>query len=143
MAMKEFRGVPASPGIAIGIVHLHNDDDLTIPEITLPPGSVGAEMDRYREAVKRSVAELDRLGSRGGSGVDPALLESHILMLRDPDMEARIESKITETGKNVEWVLQEVAEELMTKLSMLTDAYFAPDSAVSPVAGRTRYPGAS
>jgi phosphotransferase system enzyme I (PtsI) len=122
--MKEFRGVPASAGIAIGIVHLHNDDDLTIPEIAVPQGKLAAEMVRYREAVDRAVAELERLLVRNTNGVDPALIESHILMLRDPDMEARVEQKVTTLRRNVEWVLQDVAEELMAKLSMLTDAYF-------------------
>ncbi|MEI8093566.1 MAG: phosphoenolpyruvate--protein phosphotransferase [Spirochaetales bacterium] len=122
--MKEFRGIAASPGIAIGPVHLHNDDDLTIPEVLVAQENLTAEMQRYREAVQRAVAELERLRSRNGGGVDPALLDSHVLMLQDPDMESRIENKVLQTRKNVEWALQEVAEELMAKLSMLTDAYF-------------------
>ncbi len=122
--MKEFRGIPASPGIAIGPVHLHNDDDLEIPEITIEASAVGGEMERYRAAVSRAVAELERLRLRSGIGVDPTLLDSHILMLQDPEMESSVQKKVLKTHKNVEWVLESVAEDLMIKLSMLTDAYF-------------------
>ena len=122
--MKEFRGIPASPGIAIGPVHLHNDDDLEIPEITIAASAVAGEMERYRAAVSRAVAELERLRLRSGSGVDPTLLDSHILMLQDPEMEMSVQQKVSKTHKNVEWVLESVAEDLMAKLSMLTDAYF-------------------
>jgi len=122
--MKEFRGVPASPGIAIGRAFLYSDDDLTVPEYPIHLHQISPEMDRYRAAVNRAVVELERIKVRSGPSGDPdGFLDTHLLMLQDPEIEAKIDLKIGKVLKNVEWVLQEVVDELVLKLATVQDAY--------------------
>jgi phosphotransferase system enzyme I (PtsI) len=122
--MKEFRGVPASPGIAIGRAFLYSDDDLTIPEYAIPDHQITVEMDRYRAAVGRAVLELEMIKVRTGPAGDPdGFLDTHLLMLQDPEIEAKIDMKIGKVLKNVEWVLQEVVDELVAKLATVQDNY--------------------
>ncbi len=122
--MKEFRGVPASPGIAIGRAFLYNDDELTIPEYPILSHQVSFEMDRYRSAVGRSVDELEQIKTRSGPAGDPeGFLDTHLMMLQDPEIEAKVDLKIGKVLKNVEWVLQGVVDELVAKLATVQDAY--------------------
>lgn len=122
--MKEFRGVPASPGIAIGRAFLYNDDDLTIPEYPIHDHQVSLEMERYRAAVGRAVTELEQIKVRSGPGGDPeGFLDTHLMMLVDPEIESKIDVKIAKVLKNVEWVLQDVVDELVAKLATVQDLY--------------------
>jgi len=122
--MKEFRGVPASPGIAIGRAFLYNEDDLTLPEYSIAHHEVTLEMDRYRAAVGRAVVELEQIKVRSGPTGDPdGFLDTHLMMLQDPEIEAKVDVKIGKVLKNVEWVLQEVVDELVAKLATVQDAY--------------------
>ena len=122
--MKEFRGVAASPGIAIGKAFLYNDDDLTVPEYPIHGHQVGPEMDRYRAAVGRAVLELKQIKVRSGPSGDPdGFLDTHLMMLQDPEIEAKVDLKIGKVLKNVEWVLQQVVDELIVKLATVQDVY--------------------
>lgn len=124
MAMKEFRGVPASPGIAIGRAFLFSDDDLTIPEYSIEHHEVSFEMARYRTAVGQAVLELEKIKVRSGPSGDPdGFLDTHMMMLMDPEIEAKVDLKIAKVLKNVEWVLQEVVDDLVAKLATVQDAY--------------------
>jgi len=122
--MKEFRGVPASPGIAIGRAFLYSDDDLAIPEYPIHDHQVSFEMERYRTAVGSAVLELEQIKVRSGPAGDPdGFLDTHLMMLVDPEIESKIDVKIAKVLKNVEWVLQEVVDELVAKLATVQDAY--------------------
>lgn len=122
--MKEFRGVAASPGIAIGRAYLYSDDDLTVPEYAIRDHQVEIEMARYRSAVGRAVLELEQIKVRNGPDGDPdGFLDTHLMMLQDPEIEAKVDLKIGKVLKNVEWVLQEVVDELVAKLATVQDAY--------------------
>jgi phosphotransferase system enzyme I (PtsI) len=122
--MKEFRGVPASPGIAIGRAFLFSDDDLTIPEYTITGSDVVLEMQRYRTAVGSAVVELEQIKVRNGASGDPdGFLDTLLMMLQDPEIDAKVDLKIAKVLKNVEWVLQDVVDELVGKLATVQDAY--------------------
>jgi phosphotransferase system enzyme I (PtsI) len=122
--MKEFRGVPASPGIAIGRAFLFSDDDLTIPEYSIAGHQVDSEVTRYRTAVGSAVRELEQIKLRNGPQGDPdGFLDTLLMMLQDPEIEAKVDVKITKVLKNVEWVLQDVVDELVAKLATVQDAY--------------------
>ena len=120
--MNELRGVPASPGFAIGRVYLYHDDDLDIPEYNILEHDVIEEMNRYRRAVDLATKELEEVLSRGGADPD-GFLATHILMLRDPEVQAKVDVRITRTRKNAEWVLQDVVNELIIKLGTVEDVY--------------------
>ena len=120
--MKVLRGVPASPGIAIGRAFLYSDD-LLIPEYDIAAGDIDGEMERYRTAVVHAVRELDQLKARASSGGDVGFIDAHLMMLQDPEIESKVDVKIARVLKNVEWVLQGVVDELIAKLAAVKDVY--------------------
>jgi phosphotransferase system enzyme I (PtsI) len=120
--MKVFRGVPASPGIAIGRAFLYSDD-LLIPEYVIESHDIENEMGRYRAAVTQAVRELDQIKTRAASGGDVGFIDAHLMMLQDPEIESKVDVKIARVLKNVEWVLQGVVDELIAKLATVKDVY--------------------
>src|SRR5579862_9831760 len=98
--MKEFRGVAASPGIAIGRAFLYSDDDLFIPEYPIEANDIDHEMERYRTAVAHASGELEQIKAR--SPADLGFLDAHLLMLQDPEMESQVDIRIARVLKNVE-----------------------------------------
>lgn len=124
--MQKLTGIPASPGIAIGRVHVHMEDQPPVPRFSVEANSVSAEVERFRQAVERAREELTKLRDRTESvqnGTNGDFLESHMLMLSDADFLTKVESGVRQTQRNVEWVLHEETQSVVRKLASLDDQY--------------------
>ncbi len=123
--MKEFDGISASPGIVIGQTFLYMDDNLKVPEYSVGEDEFTTEFDRFVEASKKATDEISALqkltGTVGDEGVK--LLDSHILMLSDPEFIKSIQTNIVSQKKNVEWVLFQTVKELIHQLESSKDPY--------------------
>ena len=58
---RALRGIPASPGIAVGVAHRMEDPLLDIEERTISEREVEAEIARFQNAVSQARAELTGL----------------------------------------------------------------------------------
>jgi phosphotransferase system enzyme I (PtsI) len=123
--MQEIRGISASPGIAIGKVFLYHDEEFDIPEYELAnKDAVSQEMNRFREAVEKSVADLEAIQANpDGSHKESGFIEAHIMMLKDPELEAKISSRLESSLKNIEFIVSTVSNEFFAKLSAIDDEY--------------------
>lgn len=123
--MKELHGISASPGIAIGKCFLYLDDSIQVPEYDIHPDEIGSELERFQEAVGKASNEIQDLKKQTSStvGNGGALLDSHLLMLGDPDFAQQVDERLRHHQKNVEWVLLRVIEELIEKLNASQDSY--------------------
>ena len=77
-------GIGVARGIAIGRALKIVSGDLDIPEYALEPFEVGAEIRRYRSALRRARTQLKDVQERipkGTPGEISAFIESHMLML--------------------------------------------------------------
>jgi phosphoenolpyruvate-protein phosphotransferase (PTS system enzyme I) len=122
--MTELEGISASPGIAIGSVFLHLDEPPTVPRYEIDGHQVDQELERLTEAVHRATDEIHNLRKHSvpedkASGV----LDSHLLMLGDPEFRSRIEESVKQELLNVEWVLHRSVHELIEKLGSSQDEY--------------------
>ncbi len=91
------RGIPGSPGIAIGRAFLFERTRPRIPHRHLAPEEVEGEIVRFREALERSERELHKIIEIARQKVDPdaaAIFEAQLLMLRDEHIYERIEQRI-------------------------------------------------
>jgi phosphocarrier protein FPr len=88
-------GIPASEGVAIGPVHLHQP---TLPQIDLRPiDDPEAEIRRLADAMSRARSEIKRLvqGAKKTAGDNtPSIFEYHQLVLGDPDLLQRARAAI-------------------------------------------------
>jgi phosphotransferase system enzyme I (PtsI) len=122
---KVFRGVGASPGVAIGRVFLLDRGEVRVPRFHLEPEQTEAEIARLRAAIDASVAQLDAIRSRcTGEGVEhQGILEAHSMMMRDRMMREEIEGLITDENLNAEWAVTRVIGRIRGLFDQLTDAY--------------------
>jgi len=99
---RKFSGIPASPGIAVGPVHLLRWE---VPEvrhrIKIPDEAIAAEVERFRGAIARAKERLvrvrDRVESTAGRE-EAAIFDVQLSILDDPDIVSNVEELI---GQNL------------------------------------------
>jgi len=125
MPEKNFKGIPASDGIAIGSVFCYIPAKLEIPVCVA--GSVDEEMARVAAARERAHVELqglyDAIEKRVGKE-EASIFEAHQEMLSDPALEGKIR-EFVEVGQTAEQALVLATEELAGLLAGMGDELFA------------------
>ncbi len=124
---KIFKGIDASPGISLGHVYLPALRKFQIPKIHLSDEQIRAEVERFREAVERSISQLqsirEKLSHRRGQ--DPkAIIDAHLLMMQDEMLLAGTERIISSQAINAEWALQKNIAQIGKVFDSLEDDYF-------------------
>ena len=128
--MREYRGIPASGGIAINHAFAHYADSAPVPRRSITESQVESEWRRYRAAVERAAAEVRGIKEN----VNPRhtgrhqLLDAQLLMLHDPEMNEHIRRGLLRTLTNVEWILSEYVESMVNTLESSGDEYLAERS---------------
>lgn len=86
MSMEIKRGIPVSPGIAIGEVFLLEAEGVRIPQHFIAPDRIEAEMRRLETAMMQALSELEELVERVSAKAGATIAEifsAHAGMLRD------------------------------------------------------------
>lgn len=121
------RGIPGSPGIAIGRAFLFERTRPRIPHRHLAPEEVEEEIVRFREALERSERELHKIIEIARQKVDPdaaAIFEAQLLMLRDEHIYERIEQRIRSERLNAEAIVHEEFEAYLGRIQAPEDPYW-------------------
>ena len=124
--MKTFKGISASPGIYIGKIFLYLDEISQIPKYEINSEDVEAELERFHSAADKAGDEIKSLQQQANNTMgteESRLLDSHLLMLKDPEFTKRIEDNLRSERMNVEWVLYKTAKELVKMLESSQDNY--------------------
>ena len=85
--MQILKGIPASPGIAIGPAYIVEHDGVYAERKEIPPDAAAHEVRRFQTAVARTLDDLDKgeIKVRELFGDNYAqLMEAHKLILKDP-----------------------------------------------------------
>ena len=119
------KGIPASPGIAIGKAFLYKENNLEILEKSIL--SKEEELERLikgREVAKKQLEEIkeNTLKKLGKDKAD--IFEGHITLLEDEELFSEINSKISQKKCTAEFALNEAIDEYATMLANLEDTYF-------------------
>lgn len=124
--MQELRGISASPGIVIGRAFVYNDETPTIPQYDISVEKLEDELLRLVTAVSKASDELKLLKERSNGIMGPedaGFIDTHILMLDDPEFSNKINRRMKEKLQNVEWILFQTIQELIEKLNSSQDEY--------------------
>ncbi|MBB6482236.1 phosphoenolpyruvate--protein phosphotransferase [Spirochaeta isovalerica] len=124
--MKEFHGISASPGIAIGRVFLYMEDSMAVPKYTIEHDSIDTEISRYEEAVNKATSDLNQLKEQLTKEVaeeNSRILDSHLLMLSDSMFNDQVFQRMKNDMINIEAALKSVIEDLVDKLNASRDLY--------------------
>jgi phosphotransferase system enzyme I (PtsI) len=124
--MLELHGISASPGIAIGTAFLYLEDNPRVPKYEVGLDDVAAELERFQTAVHRAREELEALRRRAAESdtrENAGFLDSHLMMLEDPEFHSDVERRLNDERMNVEWILYKAIQELIDRLGATEDDY--------------------
>ena len=124
---KTFQGIDASTGICVGHVLLTNRRRYHIPKTHVSNDQIPGELERFREALEQSVAELEairkKLSTKKGS--EPkAIIEAHLLIMQDQMLIGGTEKIIRSEAVNAEWALQNNINQIRKIFDSVEDDYF-------------------
>ncbi len=104
------KGIPASPGIAVGAAYLFVKETPRIDERTIHDEDTGTEVERLERAVQKSAKELDKILIFAQHKVGDAkakILEAQIMVLEDHVLIETIKGRIRKEKKNAEHIVSD------------------------------------
>ena len=122
-----FKGIGASPGVAVGHAFILDRKRVRTPKLRLAEAEVEPERLRMKTALEMSDGQLAELKDQitRTEGHDHALiLEAHRLMLHDPMLVDEVDRLIVGDRINAEWAVRRVARKLKHLFDNIPDEYF-------------------
>src|SRR4051794_14624689 len=123
MVDRELRGVPAAPGIAVGVVR--RLEAVASSGRRLIPEARAAELERAREALEAAAEQLDALAARlaaDGRADEGEIVATGALMARDPSLEQAVGLLVLEGGHPAPDAIIEACASHADVLAALPDA---------------------
>ncbi|HTJ10884.1 MAG TPA: phosphoenolpyruvate--protein phosphotransferase [Dinghuibacter sp.] len=129
--MTQIEGIGASPGIAIGkALVIEREERVTRGRLLADPTEIAREIEQYRFAVRRSIAEIRGILDTARPDTDSAdILEVQIELLGDPQMERDVVQKISTGMKTAYDATLETVGEITELFHGLEDNYIRERSA--------------
>lgn len=122
------KGIPVSPGIAIGRVYKLDNASVDTPAFCyLDKSYIPLEIKRFKKALresKRQLLNIKRRILKKAVGTEHIpIIEAHIMMLEDQTLIHDTIKMIKEDMLNAEWALKVVLKDLSAFFSKIDDAY--------------------
>jgi phosphotransferase system enzyme I (PtsI) len=121
-----YRGVPASPGVAIGKTFLLNREAVEVKEEKIAEKEVPKEILKFKRALDETKKELFKIKEKVAKRIDPdhaRIFEAQVLILEDDLINNAVIERIKQTKNNAEFVYKKVIEQTIQTLSSSTDEY--------------------
>lgn len=117
----------ASQGIAIGQAHLIPLSGTHFPKFWINDKEVQSETVRFKQAVQKSVRQLDTIRDKlcryqGKEQIQ--ILDSHIMLLKDPMLSERTIQFIADNKINTEWAVDKTLTQFKMAFVNMRDDYF-------------------
>jgi phosphoenolpyruvate-protein phosphotransferase (PTS system enzyme I) len=112
------KGIPVSPGVAVGRAVLWVSREDSSPRRTLEPEEVAGEIERFRRAAEAAVVEIERTAEHVAERLGPeyaAIFHAHALFLKDRAFLTPIEKRIASDRANAEWAVTATADALTAR----------------------------
>jgi phosphoenolpyruvate-protein phosphotransferase (PTS system enzyme I) len=125
--MKEYHGIPASPGYAVAGIHRITHTKLEVLRISLEPDAVDAEIERFEAALgvaRRQISELVDQLARDLGPEESDIIASHLLILDDELVVNATIDKIREWSCNAESAFHDAVGDVLSRFRSLDDSYF-------------------
>lgn len=121
-----YTGIPASPGIAFGPIHVIARG-FSAPEVyAITEGDIPDEQKRFNHAVevtKKQLIDLqERLESLSGNK-ESEIFEAHVLLLEDRTLLEKVSSAIRNRRQNAEYAFYAVMQNFLEAMRRIPDTY--------------------
>jgi phosphotransferase system enzyme I (PtsI) len=129
--MEIKRGIPVSPGVAIGPALVLDTERFRIPKRFIGEGAYPDEIERFRAAVAAAAAEArdnqkvvaEKMGQQYG-----AIFAAHAMMIEDPGLQTEIAALIRDQGFTAEYAISRVMRRRAKALASLNQGFLATRS---------------
>ena len=121
-----FRGIAVSPGVVRAQVYVYRPQELAIEKRPVRDEDIGGEFTRLEQAVIKTRQQFIEIPQHIGKemGDDkPGIFDAHLLVLDDPMLMEQVFKRLKAEKLNVEFILNEVAEQYALALARLQDTY--------------------
>jgi phosphotransferase system enzyme I (PtsI) len=126
--MEIKRGIPVSPGVAIGPALVLDTEWFRIPQRFIEPHSAEEEVQRLRQALTAAAQEArsnqdvvsERLGRQYG-----AIFGAHALLIEDPALRSELEDLIRRESRSAEYAVSRVMRRYAKTLESIQQGYLA------------------
>lgn len=131
MSEHTLKGLAVSAGIAIGPAFILDTARLNVPEYAIDAKQIDKEIERFNEAVTKSLRQIRRIKTKteglptGVAEEMNFLLEAHISMLSGSRLIRGVEKRINADKTNAEAALQREMDQLAQSFAAMGDAYLA------------------
>lgn len=130
--MLTLRGIPVSQGVAIGQALVLGADSFRIPQRFVAIDAIDAEIARFRTALDSVCHEVElheKLAAERLGAQYAAIFSAHLMMIRDVQLIAEIESLIRNKSFSPEYASSRVLRQYAKKFQNLGDHYLSERSA--------------
>jgi phosphoenolpyruvate-protein phosphotransferase (PTS system enzyme I) len=122
----ELRGIGVSAGVVTGGVFRWNTEIELVAEYDLDEADLDAELGRFEQALDATRAQIHAIQQRvtDAIGVEGSqIFDAHILVVDDPVLTEEVRDRVRRERKNVECILNRVADRYVQALEAVDDDY--------------------
>lgn len=112
------KGIPTSPGHAIGTIYKLSSKNVTITEVEIPESEVEGELKRFSQTLEKAKREITQIKESTASRIgknEANIFESHLMILKDPMLTDAVLNVIKVKHRNLEWAFHSVLSGLIAK----------------------------
>jgi phosphotransferase system enzyme I (PtsI) len=123
---KRCQGVPASPGIARGPIHVFSIESDDVVKYQVDASHVPDEIARFENALIQTrvqILEMQQQIAEAIGAKDAGIFDAHLLVVEDQTLIDEVLRKLEADHCNVEYTFQEVANRYVESLSKIDDPY--------------------
>ena len=125
--MLVLKGIPASPGVAIGRAVLVPGENFTTVKHYIALESVHEELHKLQQALQKTLAELDETARKVRATLGPeyaSLMDTHKLILQDPALKDAVIAKIRTDYLTARCAISLTLAELAANFDKIEDPFF-------------------
>ncbi|MHC1691832.1 MAG: phosphoenolpyruvate--protein phosphotransferase [Sphaerochaetaceae bacterium] len=119
--MRILKGIAASSGIGIGKAFLFIHEKLIVGHNEIPVSEIVKEKSRFLHALDTVAGDLQALSGISFADDQLKILETHLLMLQDPEVKSLVYKAITDEHKCAEWAVESVISNMIATLDTSPD----------------------
>ncbi len=123
--IREYTGIPASPGIAIGSAFVYDNVNFWIEERNIPLEEVDHEKVRFINAIDAVIEEIKALKDKLEMTIgkkDASIFDPHIMLLQDPAVREETFA-IIEQGKRADFAFFRTTRKIIKAYKHVDDEY--------------------
>lgn len=118
------KGIGVSPGICIGKAYLVDREGVNvIPKYHIAQDHIESEKKRFKTAVEKAKEDLKAVVAESSFQENTAILETHIIMLKDKMIYDKTLDCIEKEHVNAEWALKKIISVLLANFRRVSDVY--------------------